>query len=1085
MVEATTASFVSIQNSLAAGELSPALFGRTDLDKWHSGTSTCRNFFVNYRGGVVSRAGLAYVGTCKQQYPVPPRDIPFQFSLTQGYVLEFGEHYLRIKSDGAYVVESPVAVTSVNSSGRFTTTAPHGFSAGDWVYDTGNSGFSGLAWIIVNTPTTTTFTVSDLFGDVVTASAPSAGGTVSRLYTVVSPYTALDLPYLKFTQSADVMTLTCVNPETSAEYRPYSLVRMGNTNWVFTPVTFTATISPPTNVAAAARSSAIPSTWYSYVITAVDTETGEESVASHIASVQNNDIALYAGSNTITWNAVANAKSYNVYLAPASYQVGVPVSSIFGYIGTALGPAFTDNNITPDFTVVPPVHNNPFAEGAITDVHITAQGTSYDQSTIGWSVSTTTGTDFNGYPIVQDVINNAGTGQVIGFVITNPGNGYAAGDTITFTDSGGGKAFGFYTVTANAADGDHITINGVQLTFRRSAAAPAFNEVPLGNTFALTLQSLSNYLNASNDIDLTPATYTYDATHLIISYKTPGAIGNTYVLGAGPAGWTSSGGGFLAGGGTAGAGATATLTIGAEGGTYPSVPAYFQQRRVYAASLNSPDTYWMSQPGLYDNMDSSIPVTDSDAITGTPWAQQVNGIQFMVPMPGGLVVLTGKGAWQVNGGSAAAITPSNQSAVPQAYNGCHNSVPPLTINYDILYVQSKGSIVRDLAYNFYTNIYTGTDLTVLSNHLFLNKQVVQWAWAEEPYKLVWVVMSDGTMLSLTYLKEQEVYAWTRHDTNGLFVSVCSVTEPPVDAVYVITQRYIQGAWRYYSERMNNRLWQTAEQSFCVDSGLSNTLTYPDTTLNALAATGTGVTFTTATPVFALSNVGDIIRVGNGKAVITGFTSSQEITVDIIEAITDTVQDNALGMPVPVKSGTWSVVTPVTVIRGLNHLEGQTVSILADGSVITSAVVTNGRIRLPYAASLITIGLPYICQMQTLYIDHPDQGNTLQNRRKTISSVGVRVEATRGLTVGSDQPDASTNQNYATIPWTDMIEIKERTEFDYAGAAIPLYTGDYYKNITSGWSVKGQAAFQQVYPLPASILSVIFYWTVGDDNDSRG
>lgn len=1067
-------SFVSIKNSLAAGELSPALYGRTDLEKWGSGTSTCRNFYVNYRGGVQSRAGLAYVGTCKQQYPIPPRDIPFQFSLNQGYVLEFGEHYLRIKSDGAYVTEATKTVTSVSSAGLFTTSAVHGYSIGDWVYDIGNTSFSGLTWIIATTPTTSTFTVTNLFGTAITSATASGAGTVARIYTVTSPYTAVDLPYLKYAQSADVMTLTCVNTITSTEYSPYSLVRNSNTNWVFTATTFSAIVSAPTGLTATARSSDTLTTWYSYVVTAVDATTGEESVASAIASVQNNDIAIFAGSNTLKWNSVNSAGSYNVYLAPASYQVGVPVSSVFGFIGTALGPSFTDDNITPDFTVVPPVHNDPFARGSIIQVRPTAGGTNYDQSTIGYTVTTSTGTGFSGRPVV-------GNGSLIGFIIDNKGKGYISADTIAFTDSGGGLATGNFVVATNAVDGASLIVNGVTIKFRRSSAAPGFNEVPLGNTIALTLQSLSNFLNSSSDISIACAVYTYDSTHLYITYKTPGVVGNDYTINIGTTvGWTASGTN-LTGGGTMGSGATATLFVSAETGTYPGVTAYFQQRRVYAASLNSPDTYWMSQTGLFSNMDSSIPVTDSDAIIGTPWAQQVNGIQFLVPMPGGLVTLTGKGAWQVNGGSAAAITPSNQNAVPQAYNGCNDTVNPLTINYDILYVQAKGSIVRDLSYNFYTNIYTGTDLTILSNHLFLNKQVVQWAYAEEPYKLIWVVMSDGTMLCLTYLKEQEIYAWSRHDTNGLFVSVCSVTEPPVDAIYTIVQRYVQGAWRYYSERMNNRVWSQVEDAFCIDSGLTTTLNFPSATLTAsTASVGTNATFTASAGVFTSGNIGDILRIGNGKAVITSFSSTTVVLGTITEEITQTVPDDPNNLPEPALSGSWSVSTPITTISGLNHLEGLTVSILADGSVVPNQTVINGSITLPQqSASLVHIGLPYTCQLQTLYVEHPEEGNTAQNRRKTISSVGVRLEASRGLTIGADQSDASTNQDNATIPWTNMNEIKERTEFDFAGVAIPLYTGDYYKNITSGWSVKGQVALQQTYPLPASITSLILYWTLGD------
>lgn len=1059
----------SIQNSLAAGELSPSLLGRTDVKKFGMGTFTCRNFFASYRGGVSSRAGLAYVGTCKQPgTSAPPRDIPFQFSLTQGYVLEFGDDYMRIKSDGAYVTEATKSA-AVDTDAVFTV-ASHGYSVGNWVYDLGNEDFSGLTWIIASVPTVNTFTVTDLFGNAVLHSASSSGGTVARIYTVVAPYDAIDLPYLKYTQSADVMTLTLVNTETSTEYPPYNLARLGNTNWVFTAQTFTAAITAPTGLTGKAFSSSVKTTYYSYVITAVSADTGEESVASSPVYVQNNDIAIYAGSNSIAWNSVTGASSYNVYAATAAYSTTIPVSSLYGFVGTSLGPSFTDTNITPDFTVVPPVHNDPFAIGAITDVIPTVPGNNYSQSTIGWSVTTSTGTGFNGFPVVAN-------GDLLGFVITNHGKNYAVGNTIAFTDSGGGVAIGNFSSASNSSDGASVIINGVAIKFRRSSAAPGYNETPLGNTLALTMESLANFCNASTDISLVCATYTYDATHLYITYKTPGSVGNAFTLDADTSGFTRSGAN-LTGGGTAGTGATATLSIGPTSGTYPGVAAYFQQRRVYAASLNEPDTYWMSQPGLFNNMDSSIPVTDADSITGTPWAQQVNGTQFLVPMPGGLIVFNGRGVWQVSGGANAAITPSNQTAVPQAYNGSVATVPPIPINEDILYIQSKGYMVRDLAYNFYNNIYTGTDLTVLSDHLFNNYQIVQWAWAQEPYKLIWVVRNDGILLCLTYLKEQEIFSWTRHDSNGLFQGVCSVTEPPVDAVYFIVKRYVQGGWRYYSERMDDRNWSSAEDSFCVDSGLRSSLTYPDATLTSSGITGT-VTMTASSGVFTADNEGDVIRIGGGKATITDYTSSTVVGAEITEDITDVITDDPEFMPVPALSGEWSTSTPTTTISGLNHLEGLEVSILADGSVVPNQTVADGEIELEVEASNVVVGLPYICQVQSTYLEAPAPGGTMQNKRKNITSVGVRLQGTRGLFIGADQPDQSFQQNNVGIPWTGLSEIKERTPVDLMGVAIPLYTGDYFKNINSQWAVEGQVALQQTYPLPANILALISYWELGD------
>lgn len=1068
-------SIVTIQNSLNAGELAPDLYGRQDLEKYHSGTSTCRNFFANYRGGVLSRAGLAYVGTCKQTGDTPPRDIPFQFSLNQGYVLEFGEHYLRIKFNGAYITETPKTVSSVSSGGLFTTSTSHGYSVGDWVFDLGNTGFNSLTWIVHSTPSANTFTVTDLFGNIITSATASATGSVSRIYTVVAPYAAVDLPYLKYTQSADVMTLTCVNFGTLTEYPPYSLSRNSNTNWVFSEETFAATISPPTDLVAVARSSDVATTWYSYVVTAVNENTGEESVASAPVSVQNNDIALTLGSNSISWSTVPSATSYNVYAATPSYSATVPVSSLFGFVGTSLGPSFTDTNITADFTRVPPQHSDPFVRGAITDIVPTGIGSNYSQETISYIVTSATGTGFTGTPVVT----NGGLG---GFVITNKGHGYEAGDTIAFSDSGGGLATGTVTFTANPADTNSMFLNGVAVHFAtapKSGNGEEFVYCEIEGNVNLTVQTLANALNSSSVLSYSVATYTASNNILTITYKIPGTVGNTYTMSTVSAPVTFSGA-TLAGGGTPGSGATATLTIGPEQDTYPSVAAYFQQRRVYASSLNNPDTYWMSQPGLFSNMDSSIPVTASDSITGTPWAQQVNGIQFLVPMPGGLVVLTGKGAWQVNGGQTAAITPSNQVATPQAYNGCNGIVQPVTINYDILYVQAKGSIWRDLSYNFFTNIYTGTDLTVLSNHLFTDFQMIQAAWSEEPYKLLWCVRNDGVLLCLTYLKEQEVYSWSRHDTNGLFVGVCSITEPPVDAVYVIVKRYVQGAWRYYSERMNNRIWDNVEDSFCVDAGLATQGQFPSSVLSPQAATGISVPFLSNLAVFDSGMIGKIIRVDGGKAIVKSFTSSTQLVCDILEPLTSTIPNDPTNRPIPAQPGFWSISNLGTVFSGLNHLEGLTVTILADGSVVPNQVVTNGSVTLPFPASQIVVGLPYTCQVQTMYIDAPTQGGTVQNRRKNISAVGVRVENTRGLQVGADQPDQAAQQNFASPPWTNMNEIKERTQFVPAGQAVPLYTGDYYKAITSGWDVRGQVALQQVYPLPASILAVVSYWSSGDD-----
>ena len=162
-------------------------------------------------------------------------------------------------------------------------------------------------------------------------------------------------------------------------------------------------------------------------------------------------------------------------------------------------------------------------------------------------------------------------------------------------------------------------------------------------------------------------------------------------------------------------------------------------------------------------------------------------------MPTGLIALTTNGAWQINGGAGGVatqggpITPATITATPQAYIGA-NDIPPIVVNYDILFIQAKGSIVRDITFNIYANIYTGNDITVLSSHLFYGHQLPEWAYAEEPFKAIWCIRDDGVLLGLTMVKEQDMYGWSRHDTRGNFQSVATVTEGSLDATYFVVER---------------------------------------------------------------------------------------------------------------------------------------------------------------------------------------------------------------------------------------------------------------------------------------------------------
>jgi hypothetical protein len=500
----------------------------------------------------------------------------------------------------------------------------------------------------------------------------------------------------------------------------------------------------------------------------------------------------------------------------------------------------------------------------------------------------------------------------------------------------------------------------------------------------------------------------------------------------------------------------------------------------------------MSQPGKFLNFDSRIPTSDADAITGTPWSQQVNGIQFMLPMPGGLVVLTGLGAWQLGGagGSAInpqAITPSSQQAVPQAFNGCSAWVPPIAINYDILYVQAKGSIIRDLAYNYWVNIYTGSDLTELSSQLFTNYQMEQWAWCEEPYKIAWIVRNDGVLLSLTYLKDQEVFGWARHDTFGYFKSVCSVTEPPVDALYLVTLRYPNDGFaglggHYYIERMDNRIWESVEDPWCIDSGLQLAMPAPDTTLVANATSGS-VIFESHVPTFNSGMVGWVIRMSGGIATVTQYLDSQHVSAVFNKPIVDTLPNDPSNSPQGALAGHWTITPPTTQISGLQHLIGLQVTGLADGIPIPPRVVAaDGTITLDRPATYVKVGLPFQVQVQSVYLDAGVQP-TIQGRRKDITAVTVRVEASGGMSVGTNQPDGAAQVPPSLNPAWSGLQAVPNQGGSYTspggGTVQNLFTGDERVNVRASWEKPGQVAVQQSLPLPMQITALIPETLEGD------
>lgn len=245
---------------------------------------------------------------------------------------------------------------------------------------------------------------------------------------------------------------------------------------------------------------------------------------------------------------------------------------------------------------------------------------------------------------------------------------------------------------------------------------------------------------------------------------------------------------------------------------YPACCGFFEDRFVLAATKTDPQTFWMSQTGDYYNFGKSIPQVDTDSITGTLNNGQMNGIKFLATF-GEVIMQTAGGTYKVSGGDKP-ITPTNIQSKPQEYRGINNLTPCL-VGGRVVFVQQQGNIIRDLGYTYDSDKYQGDDVSLLASHLFEGHTIKSMTYQQVPNSIVWCVRDDGMLLGMTYVKEQDVYAWHKHTTQGKFIDVCSISGDTEDELWAVVLR----DGNYYVEVMGNQVQDDEpETQFFVDCG---------------------------------------------------------------------------------------------------------------------------------------------------------------------------------------------------------------------------------------------------------------------------
>lgn len=504
---------------------------------------------------------------------------------------------------------------------------------------------------------------------------------------------------------------------------------------------------------------------------------------------------------------------------------------------------------------------------------------------------------------------------------------------------------------------------------------------------------------------------------------------------------------------------------------YPSTVVYYQQRLYFAASSAYPQTIWASRTGDYKDFGKSNPVQDDDRIVYTYAGRQVNEIRHLIDV-GSLVVLTSGGEFVATGDQNKVLTPSSFSLSSQGSNGS-SDVPPIAVSNIALFIQEKGSVVRDLAYSFDVDGFQGNDLTILANHLFQKRSIVDWSFCIVPFSSAFCVRDDGKLLVLTYLRDQQVFAWSPQSSAGKYESTCGIGEGSEDAIYFVVNRTINGQVVRYIERLSSRQFTNDLDAFFVDSGLS----YDGRNTEGRTATISGgsgnwsyqVPYTltmSGGSYFSSGDVGAQIQFPyTGTDPVDGTDVAKQLRCDIISvesgnSVTITANRDIPEVLQNTATTNWTMARQT--FSGLEHLEGQTVNILSDASVEPQKVVTGGAVTLEKPGGVVHIGLPINAQFETLDININGQ-ETLLDKKQLISTVTLVVNASRGI--------------WASTPGGQWYEYPQR-EFEFYDDPVEGATGTVEVKLDSNWEKNGRLKIRQTDPLPLSVLAVIPRITVG-------
>lgn len=485
---------------------------------------------------------------------------------------------------------------------------------------------------------------------------------------------------------------------------------------------------------------------------------------------------------------------------------------------------------------------------------------------------------------------------------------------------------------------------------------------------------------------------------------------------------------------------------------YPKAVTISENRLMYGYTKSEPQTSWPSVTGAYETFE--VGVEDIDAMTVKADTNKNEDVEWLYPAQEILIGTAGGVTTFGTGSENIALTPTTGRVKKKASYGVKPNILPQMIGTSVFYWQKYGKIMREYVYTLDKDNYETPMAMKISDHITGNG-IIDMAYQQSPNNILWCIRDDGKLAVFTVDPNENVQAWTLHDTDGEYESVSVIPKTSYDEVWFVVKRTIDGTTRRYIEYMVAPDFDDQEDQFFVHSGLDIDL--PKTITSIVTTTSpNAVQVVSASHGFAnldevkIRGVVGMTEVNHIKYVVSSAASGSFKLVSL-EGATIDGSDYA-----DYESG-GEVRKCFSTVSGLDHLENEYVQICADGGAHPIKSVASGSITLNDSYSQVAIGLGYTARIKSNDLEGAPGRLNSQGKTKRVSEVSVSLLRSLGCKVGTD---------------AQMDSVKFRTSAQNTDEAPPLFSGIKRITFPSGWDREKSVIVEQEQPLAMHVRSII-------------